>query len=101
MSVVGALELVLDEDVVAVGRVAAEDVGPERPDVHLLGLDLKLNSDRLAEEDHVSGLGQPRCEVAGLADPGFAELDLCQATERRLRSGGHAETLRSPDRKRG
>ena len=47
------------------------------------GLDLELDSDRLAEQSDVLRLREPGGEVTRLADPCLAEIDLPQTTEGR------------------
>ena len=78
------LELVLDENEMAVCCIATKNVGSERTDALLLGLDLELDADGFAKEDDVLRLRQPWREVAWFTDPGFSQLDFSQPAEHGL-----------------
>ena len=95
--VVRALQLVLDHHIVAVDRVPAQDVRPERADVRLLGLDLKLDADRFAQQRHVLRLRQPWCEVRGFTEPRVAQVHALETSEPGLGRIDHnaASTTRS------
>lgn len=59
MTMVGAFELVFDEDPVAGERVFTEDVGAIGADAHLYPFEFQFEADGLAEEGEVVFLGEP------------------------------------------
>ena len=87
VAVVGALQLVLDQHPMVATDVPAQDIGAERPDGLLLGLQFELQAQRLAQHGQVLWLCQPRRERRGLVGPDIAKIVTLQASE--LKCGHH------------
>jgi len=95
VGVIGLLELVLDEHPPLAHGVLTQDVGGERPDTALGGLELERHAQRLAEQLEVLLLRQPGREMRCLIRPCRTQVDPLQTAEFHVRHPGSSFS-RSP-----
>ena len=78
---IGALQLILDQDQGSAIGVPAENVRAERTDVGLLSVEFQFDAQRLGQDGQVFFGSQPRREVLRFRLPDLAQLDSFETSQ--------------------
>ena len=81
MRVIGALQLVLDQDPTIGTDVLAKQVRSERTNGPFLSLQFKVDIERFCQHGHVLRPRKPWRKAGGLADPNVAEVNTLEASQ--------------------
>ena len=78
---IGPLKLVFDQHPRVSTHILAENIGPERPDLLLLRLQLKFDTEGICQDFQILDLSKPRREPCRLTGPDGPKVDAVQTSK--------------------